>query len=168
MAIQQNEKVRPVLNLSAPKGASFNDCVDKIQLEKVHMSSVKQFAASLVKAGVNAVFSKYDLVDAYKNVPVKLYNIRLQGFSWLSKFFVETRQIFGAKTAVPNYAIFGNTLLTLANAKTKIPKRYLHKALDDVPVISPLCKDWCLTFHNAYTDLCKSLNVKLAEPCPKN
>jgi hypothetical protein len=121
-----------------------------------------------VKAGVNAVFSKYDLVDAYKNVPVKLYNIRLQGFSWLSKFFVETRQIFGAKTAVPNYAIFGNTLLTLANAKTKIPKRYLHKALDDVPVISPLCKDWCLTFHNAYTNLCKSLNVKLAEPCPKN
>jgi hypothetical protein len=29
-------------------------------------------------------------------------DLRLQGFSWLGKFFVETRQVFGAKTSVCN------------------------------------------------------------------
>jgi hypothetical protein len=167
LAIQQNEKVRPVLNLSAPHGHSFNDNVNEPYLEKVHMSSVKQFAVSLMLAGRHALFSKYDLVDAYKNVPVRIYDLRLQGFSWLSKFFVETRQIFGAKTAVSNYDIFGNTLLTLANTEAQIPKLFVHRALDDVPVISPRCRDWCIKFDKAYCSLCKELNVKLAEPCEK-
>jgi hypothetical protein len=168
MAIQQSGKVRPVLNLSAPEKMSFNDNVDEDKLKKVRMTSAKQFAASLVEAGRNARFSKYDLVDAYKNVPVKIRDLRLQGFSWLNKYFVETRQIFGAKTAVPNYDILGNTLLTLANTSACIPKKFLHRALDDVPVISPSCKNYCDLFHLSYTELCSYLNVKLAEPCKKH
>jgi hypothetical protein len=143
MAIQQSGKVRPVLNLSAPDKLSFNDFVDEAKLEKVNMTSAKQFAASLQEAGMGASFSKYDLVDAYKNVPVKIFDLRLQGFSWLNKYFVETRQIFGAKTAVPNYDIFGNTILTLANVSACVPKKFLHRALDDVPVVSPKCKNYC-------------------------
>jgi hypothetical protein len=165
MAIQQSGKVRPVLNLSAPEGMSFNDYVNEIELEKVHMTSAKQFASSLIEAGEGAVFSKYDLVDAYKNVPVKIFDLRLQGFSWLSKFFLETRQIFGAKTAVPNYDIFGNTILTLANADAKVPKCFFHRALDDVPVVSSKCRDVCESFDDAYVNTCSDLNVKLAEPC---
>jgi hypothetical protein len=164
MAIQQSGKVRPVLNLSAPEGLSFNDYVDEIQLEKVHMTSAKQFTISLIEAGHNAIFSKYDLVDAYKNVPVKIFDLRLQGFSFLSKFFVETRQILGAKTAVPNYDIFGNTLLVLANADAAVPNPFMHRALDDVPIVSPRCQDYCVKFDTAYKNVCSSLNVKLAEP----
>jgi hypothetical protein len=167
MAIQQSGKVRPVLNLSAPEGTSFNDFVNEIELEKVHMTSAKQFANSLIEAGEGAVFSKYNLVDAYKNVPVKIFYLRLQVFSWLSKFFVETRQIFGAKTAVPNYDIFGNTILTLANVDAQVPKCFLHRALDDVPLVSPKCRNYCETFDNAYVNTCSALNVKLAEPCKK-
>jgi hypothetical protein len=165
MAIQQSGKVRPVLNLSAPEGMSFNDYVNEIELEKVHMTSAKQFASFLIEAGEGAIFSKYDLVDAYKNVPVKIFDLRLQGFSWLSKFFLETRQIFGAKTAVPNYDIFGNTILTLANVNAKIPRKFLHRALDDVPVVSPKCKNYCEEFDVAYVNTCSDLNVKLADPC---
>jgi hypothetical protein len=131
------------------------------------MTSAKQFATSLAEAGPNAKFSKYDLVDAYKNVPVQIKDLRLQGFCWLEKYFVETRQIFGAKTAVPNYDILGNTLLTLANVTANVPKKFLHRALDDVPVISPSCKNYCDLFDKSYTELCSYLNVKLAEPCKK-
>jgi hypothetical protein len=58
MAIQKSGKVRPVLNLSAPDKLSFNDFVDEAKLEKVHMTSAKQFAASLQEAGMGASFSK--------------------------------------------------------------------------------------------------------------
>jgi hypothetical protein len=86
IAIQQNGKVRPVLNMSEPKGNSFNENVDTTKLEKVFMSSSKQFSKSLFDAGKNAKFSKFDFVDAYKNVPEKIFDLRLQGFVWKEKF----------------------------------------------------------------------------------
>jgi hypothetical protein len=48
MAIQQSGKVRPVLNLSAPEGLSFNDYVDEIQLEKVFLSFIFLFQFSIL------------------------------------------------------------------------------------------------------------------------
>jgi hypothetical protein len=109
IAVQQNGKVRPVLNLSEPKGLSFNDNVDDGKLEKIFMSSSKQFSKTLFEAGKDATFSKFDFVDAYKNVLVKIFDLRLQGFVWKDKFFF---RIFGAKTAVQNFDILANTLVS--------------------------------------------------------
>jgi hypothetical protein len=81
LAIQQNEKVWPMLDLSTPDGVSFNDAVQEEKLEKVVMSSATRFGKSLYEAGKHSSFSKFDFVDAYKNVPVKLYDLRLQGFA---------------------------------------------------------------------------------------
>jgi hypothetical protein len=167
LAIQQNGKVRPVLNLSEPKGSSFNDNVDIEKLQKVTMSSSKQFAKSLYDAGKNAKFSKSDFVDAYKNVPVKIFDIRLQGFCWQNKYFAETRQVFGAKTAVQNFDIMANTLLSLTNCIVMIPKKYVHRTLDDIPVISPECRGWTEIFDKEFEDLCEEVNVKIAKPCEK-
>jgi hypothetical protein len=66
------------------------------------MCSARCFSYSIVEAGKNAKFCKFDQKDAYKNVPAKIEDLRLQGFECLGKYFVETRQIFGAKTAVAN------------------------------------------------------------------
>jgi hypothetical protein len=62
-------------------------------MEKVYMSSPRLFGYSVCDAGCNAFMSKFDSADAYKNVPCRIYDLRLQGFSWLSKFFIETKQI---------------------------------------------------------------------------
>ena len=35
-AVVRNGKVRPILNMSGPKGKSFNDNVDKARLERLH------------------------------------------------------------------------------------------------------------------------------------
>jgi hypothetical protein len=163
IAIQQNEKVRPVLDLSEPKGASFNDNVAKEKLEKVVMSSSKRFGKSLYESGKGSRFSKCDFVDAYKNVPVKMEDLRLQGFTWKGKFFVETRQVFGAK----NFDILANTLVSLANCRAGIPKKFIHRTLDDVPVISPACNNWSEKFDEAFEDVCEKVNVKLAPECEK-
>ena len=56
-AVVRNGKVRPILNMSGPKGRSFNDNVDKKKLERLHMGNAKQFGFSLKAAGKNAKFS---------------------------------------------------------------------------------------------------------------
>ena len=168
MAIDQGEKIRPVLNASLPKDCSFNDNVNLFMLEKVRMSSARRFGFSVIDAGVKAKMSKFDLIDAYKNIPAKILDLRLQGFSWLSKFFVETTQIFGAKTAVSNFDIFGNSILSLACAESAIPKHFVHRTLDDVPIVAPANTTWCEDFTKNYSDICDKIGVKIAENCEKN
>jgi len=54
----------------------------------VKMASAKKFGQNLLECGVNATMSKHDLVAAYKQVPCMIKDLRLQGFSWLGRFFV--------------------------------------------------------------------------------
>lgn len=57
MAVQQKDKVRPILNLSAPKGLSFNDAVHEQNLKKLGMSSARLFGQAIKRAGRNAVIA---------------------------------------------------------------------------------------------------------------
>ena len=167
MAIVQPNKVRPVLNVSLPKKCSFNSNVIKDKLEKVKMSSARKFSYSIIKSGRYAVMTKYDMVDAYKTVPAPLSDLRLQGFQWLTRYFVELRQIFGAKTAVSNFDILGNSILTLTKAICKIPSEMIHRTLDDVPFVAPANSNLSSKFATCYEDVCKKLEVSLAPDCPK-
>jgi len=168
IAIEQHGKVRPVLNVSEPCGRSFNDNIEKDCLEKVYMSSAKDFGFTLCKAGHNATFSKFDLSDAYKIIPCQLVDLRLQGFCWLNKFFVEQKQIFGAKSSVSNFDIFGHTVLDICIVKSNIPANLTHRRLDDVPVVGPEKTNHCESFSATYMDVCNMLNVGLAPECPLN
>ena len=166
-AVDQGVKIRPVLNVSLPAGFSFNDNIKKNSMEKVYMSNAKRFGYSVCEAGVNAKMSKFDLVDAYKIIPAPICDLRLQGFQWLGKNFVECRQIFGAKTAVANFDIVGNTVRTLTCAISNIPRKLVHRTLDDVPLVSPVHKNWCEQFSDNYVEICKSIGVEVAKDCPK-
>jgi hypothetical protein len=137
LAVVQPDKVRPVLNVSMPKGNSYNSNVDEFELEKVKMSSAMQFGHALLKCGKNATMSKFDLVAAYKQVPCKVDDIRLQGFMWCGKFFTETRLVFGASNSVCNYDIIGDKLKVLPLAESEIPAELVLRQIDDVPVVSP-------------------------------
>jgi hypothetical protein len=167
-AIDQGSKIRPVLDVSAPKGASLNDNMNELCIEKVFMSTARRFSYSLFECGKNAIMSKFDFVDAFKIIPAKLNDLRCQGFSWLNKYFLENRQIFGAKTSVPNFDIFANSIKVLANADLKIPEKFFHRTLDDIPLVAPYHKDWCVMFSNSLIGICSALNVPLASECPNN
>jgi hypothetical protein len=114
LAIEQPSKIRPVLNISLPKNESFNDNIKKYLLEKVTMATALDFGFTLIDCGKNAIFSKFDAKDAYKNVPAPISDLRLQGFFWLGKYFFEKKQIFGASSAVANYDRLGNVLASAA------------------------------------------------------
>jgi hypothetical protein len=106
--------------------------------------------------------------DAYKNIPAKLEELRLQGFIWLGKFFVELKQTFGALTSVSNFDVLGNTVQTLARAASKLPRNWCQRQLDDNPVVAPASTKWCESYSEDYENICKSINIKLAEECPKH
>jgi len=166
LAVVQPDKIRVILNVSAPEDESFNSNVNEFETETVKMASARIFGQKLMDCGKDSVMSKQDLKAAYKQVPAKLEDLRLQGFFWLGKFFVETRQIFGAKTSVCNFDILGETLKLLALLESIIPPSLVLRQVDDVPCVSPANTDWTADFTQTYKDLCSELNVMLAEDCP--
>jgi hypothetical protein len=168
IAVVQPGKVRPVLDVSSPNGSSFNSNVDEYETESIKMASAKKFSQKLLDCGHLAKFSKHDLVAAYKQVPCRTEDLRLQGFCWLGKFFVETRQVFGAKTSVCNYDILGETLKMLAIFEAGIPSHLVMRQVDDVPLVSPEPYNFCRKFSNSYKELCEHLEVELAPNCPNN
>jgi len=167
MAVNQGSKVRPILNISLPENCSFNDNVDEFELEKVKMCSAKSFSHAILAAGKGAKMYKTDVRDAYKLVPAKIEDLRLQGFAFLEKYFCETRMAFGGKPSVSNYDIVGNTIFTLAKVECDIPSILVDRCVDDVPVVSPANKNWAEQFTYKYKQICSDLGIELAENCPK-
>jgi hypothetical protein len=168
IAVVPPGKVRPVLDVSSPQGNSFNSKIDKFSTETFKMASSKKFSQALLDCGNNANMSKHDLVAAYKQVPCKVTDLRMQFFQWLGKYFVETRQVFGAKTRVCNYDNLGETLKLLAMLECNIPPNLVLRQVDDVPTVAPADTNICEDFSVAYRRTCEKLNVKLAKNCPLN
>ena len=167
LAICQKDKVRLVLDMSQPDGRSFNDNVDRVRVEHVKMSTAKSFSFSVMDAGRGALMSKHDMKDAYKLIPCRKEDWRLQGMCWLGKYFFETQMIFGATPAVPNYDGLSSTTKELALIPCSIPSHLVHRTLDDTPTVAPANTTWGLEFAESYEAVCKELNIPLAAPCPK-
>jgi len=167
MAVKQSNKVRPILNLSAPINRSLNDAAVPAKIPKIFMSTAKDFSFSILEAGYGAKMSKHDLCNAYKIIPSHPSAWRLHGFSWLSKYFVDTTSIFGSKSAPAHFDCLGFVLALLAATICKIPKKFVHRTLDDTPVVSPANSNFCKKFSLAYRRICKHINVELADIDPK-
>jgi hypothetical protein len=82
MAVEKNGAVRPVIHMTKPKGFSFNDNLNVIKMEKVHMNVARDFGYLLRESGKGTLMSKYDLKDAFKLIPAKPRDWKLQGFFW--------------------------------------------------------------------------------------
>ena len=168
MAVARNRKVRPVLNMSGPKGRSFNDNIVQEKLEKVHMATAKAFSFALRKAGKNSRMSKFDICDAYKLIPAKIEDLRLQGFSWLGRHFCETQGTFGGIGSVCNFDRLGNTKDTLVCLRSETPMSSVFRILDDSPQVAPECSETSFRFAKEMRSFCKFINLPLAENCVNN
>ena len=167
-AIVKNGKVRPVLNMSGPIGKSFNDNIAKEKMEKVHMATAKQFSYAVKEAGKNAIFSKSDIKDAYKLVPAKTEDYRLQGFCWLGKYFVETQETFGGKNSVSNFDRLAKTKDLLVCLESGTRRDRVFRVLDDSPCVAPEKSGITEKFTKEMRKTCEFVNIPLAENCKKN
>jgi hypothetical protein len=167
MAAVQRTKVRPIMNLSAPKGASFNDAVDEASIDLLKMSSAKLFAEALVQSGKGATFAKEDIQDAYKLIPNAQEQWHLYGFEWLGKFFFDTTTVFGSKAAPASFDSLPETIVNIVCTLGEIPKKCVHRQLDDVPVVSPKGSKLTERFVGLYREICAQVNIPLAPYCDK-
>jgi len=166
LAVEQPGKIRAVMHLSSPEGESFNDAIDADALEQVHMSTARFFGYSVVECGHNCLMWKWDHVDAYKHIPAALTDLRLQGFRWLGRFFLEKQQVFGSSYAVSAYDRLSHTLAVLATLLANFPQKQVHRILDDLPVVDRAGSEAGHQFCAVYTALCEKVGVSLAPLCP--
>jgi hypothetical protein len=167
MAVVRKTKVRPVVNLSAPKKKSFNDNVDKMSVMKVKMSSAAQFGQSILAAGRGAKITKMDMKDAYKLVPAKVEDYKLQGFEWQGRFFVDTQQIFGAATAAANFDVLASTVLKIVTCEMNAEDSSIHRTLDDAACVAPAGSTEAKEFAGVYRRVANQLGIQLAAECPE-
>ena len=100
-------------------------------------------------------------------VPAKPTDFKLQGFKWLSKYFFETQQTFGAVTSVCNFDRLGNTIATLAAVTSSTPRKFVSRTLDDFQGIGRANSTVAQNFAKGMKDICGYINVPLAENCVK-
>ena len=129
------------------------------------MGTAKQFGCTVRKAGRNAKFSKFDLQDAYKLVPAKREDFRLQGFRWLGKYFVKAQQSFGGKPSPQNFDKLAKTKDLIVCIESDTPRGQVFCALDDSPCIAPAGSGVVERFSAKMVELCGEFNMPLAENC---
>jgi hypothetical protein len=167
LVVERNDKIRPIIDLSHPKGNSFNRNVEEKKLEKVRMATARDFGVALQRAGRGATFSKFDIKDAYKLIPAKKSDWNLQGFVWLEKYFFESQMIFGGKPSVCNFDRLAKTLVDITLAETELSAASVCRTLDDIPVVSPAGSGDTEKFSEAFRRICSKIGVPLAENDPK-
>ncbi len=167
MAVAQKTKIRPVLNLSAPGGTSFNDAVRPEAVRKLEMSSARQFGHEVVRAGKGAIIAKYDICDAFKLIPGTPDQWRYFGFEWLGRYFFDVTTVFGSKSAPANFDGLPETAVNIARVWTGMPEKWIFRQLDDVPFVSAAGSGHTSKFAEAYVEICRRLRIPLAEMCEK-
>jgi hypothetical protein len=161
-SVVQNGKLRPILNMSAPKGASFNESIDKANMAKVQMATAHSVGQAIVKKGQGCFLSKCDQIAAYKSIPVKHSQLRLQGFRWLSKIFIEAFLIFGDAASVLRYSTFHQAILDITAAIAQPEPDSIFSCLDDAVFISS-SKDENSRLLSTYRGVGGMVNMSLAD-----
>jgi hypothetical protein len=167
LAKEEKCKLRPIINLSAPKGASFNEAVDNTSTLKLTMCSPAIFSQVLLHAGKNALFAKADLQNAYKLIPVNPEDWRFFGFKWLGKHFYETNTAFGNTEAPAEFDPLPETVVSVTKSIAQTPDYWVLRQLDDTIVASPCDTDHTVQFMSTFTAVCNNLCIPLAPLCPK-
>jgi hypothetical protein len=159
MAVVQRTKVRPILNLSSPAGASFNDAVVTTEVDKLRMCSAKMFAETLIQAGANSIIAKPDIQDAYKLIPNPVSQWDCYGFSWLGKCFFNTSTVFGSAAAPASFDPLPETAVNITCTLSETPKKWVKRQLDDVPVVSPKGLGITENFYATYKKICSDIGI---------
>ena len=165
--IKPNGKARVINNMSRGYPNSVNEGIDKRDFV-YNMSSTKAWIRVLIRCGRGCKFTKIDWAEAYKQIPVCKEDVQLQGFAWLGKIFFELALVFGCVSSVGIYDRAAKVVLFLALDRAGVPSHLAIQHLDDVCYCAPEGSDMADRFFKAYVEICKELNVRLADPSQKD
>jgi hypothetical protein len=87
MAAVQGERIRLVINMSSPKGSSFNKRMNKEGIEEVGMTSARKVSYSTLVAGKNPCHIKTRHKRRLQTCPGSSQRLEIAEFSLSSKVF---------------------------------------------------------------------------------
>ena len=72
------------------------------------------------------------------------------GFKWLGKFFYDKTTVFGSAAAPAWFDPLSELIVNIVCTLGKVPKKFVHRQLDDVPMISPANSGLTEKFYTEY------------------
>jgi hypothetical protein len=105
---------------------------------------------------------KMDWADAYKHIPVRSEDVKLQYFTWLGRGFAELCLVFGTSSSVGIYDRAAKLVLELAFKVCKFPRAWVCQHLDDVCAAGPAGNQELERFHATYRKVAEQVGVQLA------
>ena len=127
------------------------------------MANPRDISTLILQEGPGCFMSKLDQKNAYKNIGVTPTQYRLQGFSWLGRYFVEICLIFGSAAAPSQYDTVSGAFTSVVRALSQTKRSNLKRALDDQVCISKCLHD-NKKFVTKYIETAKEINLPLADP----
>jgi hypothetical protein len=113
--------VRVIMNMLAPAGRCVNEGIDADKFPAVK-SSTSKWLGILNKAGRDCCILKLEWADAYKHVPVREEDVKLQHFMWLGKVFAELYLVFGTASSVGIYDRCAKLVLDIVLRISRFPR----------------------------------------------
>ena len=127
---KKNNKWRLVHNLSYPyDGSSINANIDP-DLCSVQYTHFDKAVEIIQLLGRNCKLFKSDLKNAYRNLPIRLEDIHLQGFHFENRFFVDKALAFGCSLSPCTFERFSSFLEFCVKERLDICSKLIHY-LDD-------------------------------------
>ena len=154
-------KVRPILNLSSPEGASYNDFIPKHNLLKIRAATPRLIADYLHSLGPGCTLSKMDMEGAFKLIPVQPRFWRAQGFSWMGKFFFESQIVFGSSSGPSIYDRLHEVFLLIARTLSHTFTPCFYRVLDDFVAVTR-SREENERLTSIYIKLANHINLPLA------
>ena len=168
---QSDNSVRIINDHSYPKGRAFNEAIDENVVKEIpiHVGQLREFIKSVLECGKNAIISKYDMNAAYKFIPVRKEQYRLQTILICGAFFVDMKLSFGDATACHYYSFF-HTLTQEAFVFSIIetPRDLVTICIDDSSIAVPAkAKDWAVQYGERYKRVMDLIGAGTKPPDPK-
>ena len=156
-----NGSVRIILNLSAPKGSSVNDGINKDDFP-ASMSSTTNWLRVLNKAGKRCKFCKIDWADAYKHITVHEDDLHLQWFSWLGMSFIELCLVFGCVCSAGLFDRLAKIIIHIVTYRSNFDKDMVCQVLDDCCAAAPEHSSDLEKFDAEFYNVASLLGISLA------
>ena len=156
---QEVGKYRIIHHLSHPEGDSVNDFIDKEQFSLSYIT-IDDAIKIVQKLGPGTKMAKFDLLNAFRLVPVKKSSLHLQGISWKGQYWVDLVLCMGARSSPWIFNQVSSAIEWIG--KNHDIEDLLH-LLDDFFTAGPPNTDICEENLDLMLTLCNLMGVPIKE-----
>ena len=152
-------KWRLILDLSSPSNNSVNDGIDK-ELCSLSYISIDDIAARVMHKGRGALMAKFDLREAYRQIPIHPDDRWMLGMEWKGQLFVDTTLPFGLRSAP---VIFNAVAEALAYMIKQKGVKGLDHYLDDFSIVGDPQSSECGQYLKTALETCEETGFSVKE-----